>query len=79
MRVLVLRRSQEGNVFISKQHAAADPGRLVAAAIPGPRYDVAGKLQLLSTHKSDGSAGFGSKSTAKVRARCCRGDQVASM
>ncbi|WIA12425.1 hypothetical protein OEZ85_012464 [Tetradesmus obliquus] len=59
-------RSQEGNVFISKQHAAADPGRLVAAAIPGPRYDVAGKLQLLSTHKSDGSAGFGSKSTAKL-------------
>jgi hypothetical protein len=53
-------------VFISRQHAAADPGRLVAASIPGPAYDVAGKLQLLSTHKSDGRAGFGAKSTAKV-------------
>jgi hypothetical protein len=53
-------------VFISRQHAAADPGRLGAASIPGPAYDVAGKLQLLSTQKSDGRAGFGTKSTAKV-------------
>jgi hypothetical protein len=60
-------RSQEGAVFISRQHAAADPGRLVAASVPGPAYDVTGKLQLLSTHKSDGRAGFGAKSTAKVR------------
>jgi hypothetical protein len=69
--MLVLCRSQAGNVFISKQHAAADPGRLVAGAIPGPAYDVSGKLQLLSTHRSDGRAGFGTKSTAKVRLVAC--------
>jgi hypothetical protein len=34
--------------------------------MPGPAYDVAGKLQLLSTHRSDGSTGFGTRSTAKV-------------
>lgn len=52
-------------MFISKQHAAADPGKLVAASIPGAAYDVDGKLHLLSTHARDGSTGFGSEKKAE--------------
>lgn len=64
IRLLADCRSKEGNVFISNQHAQVDPGEAVAACIPGPAYYVDGKLQLLSTHMSDGTAGFGKKKKA---------------